>query len=618
MSFAGSDAEFLTAILKLPRVVATSVSPDLTHVAFSWADAGEALDVWVSPSDATAPPIRVTSSAEDSYAIGWTPDSREIVIAEDKDGDERTRLYAVAREAPHARRLLTDAEPNYFLRGGRFAPDGRTLVYSANRDPATGAEIAPFVVYAHDVTTNERRALARPERPGGGAPRLNEQGTQVLYTRKDRHPAGTQLWCVGIDGSGDREVLNAGDDAKVSGQWLADGARAVVLAETETHRRVGLWSRITGAVEWIIDDPARDVDNAYPLVGDGGFVVVETERSVARATIHAPDGAPLPHFGGPPGTFLPLAPTRDGRWIGTFHAPHHPADVIRLLKEFPNTGLSLTRPWLHTALRPTDFALPESVSWHSSDGLEIQGWLTHTKRTPSLGLVVQIHGGPTAHDDPRLRPFVQYLAHAGFDVLQPNYRGSTGFGFAYREAIKRTFWGGLEQDDIRSGIEHLIAKGIARPGAVGVTGTSYGGYSSWCAITRWPRDIVAAAAPICGMTDLIVDYETTRPDLRPYSEEMLGGSPAQVPERYRERSPIHYVDRIQGRLLIVQGERDPNVTPANVREVRAALDRAGVRYEVLAFADEGHGILKPRNQRILYPRLARFFAEAFQSGSDPA
>jgi dipeptidyl aminopeptidase/acylaminoacyl peptidase len=157
----------------------------------------------------------------------------------------------------------------------------------------------------------------------------------------------------------------------------------------------------------------------------------------------------------------------------------------------------------------------------------------------------------------------------------------------------------------------LIQAGIALPGSVGVTGTSYGGYSSWCAITRWPPQIVAAAAPICGMTDLVVDYETTRPDLRPYSEEMMGGRPDQVPERYRERSPLHFVANITGRLLIVQGLQDPNVTPENVRVVRDALDQAGVPYEVLTFEDEGHGIGRPKNQKTLYLRLAEFFREAF-------
>jgi dipeptidyl aminopeptidase/acylaminoacyl peptidase len=148
---------------------------------------------------------------------------------------------------------------------------------------------------------------------------------------------------------------------------------------------------------------------------------------------------------------------------------------------------------------------------------------------------------------------------------------------------------------------------------VGITGTSYGGYSSWWAITHFPPALVAAAAPICGMTDLVVDYETTRPDIRPYSEEMMGGSPSQVPERYHQRSPIHFIADIQGALLIVQGARDPNVTPKNAADVVIALKSAGVPYEELIFEDEGHGISKRRNQRILYLRLADFFKKAFSS-----
>ena len=116
------------------------------------------------------------------------------------------------------------------------------------------------------------------------------------------------------------------------------------------------------------------------------------------------------------------------------------------------------------------------------------------------------------------------------------------------------------------------------------------------------------------MTDLVVDYETTRPDLRPLSEEMMGGSPDEVPEQYHERSPIHFAGNIEGDLLIVQGLQDPNVTPENVRAVEKALSEASVRYQFLAFEDEGHGISKPRNQKMLYLRLEEFFAQAFQPG----
>jgi len=270
----------------------------------------------------------------------------------------------------------------------------------------------------------------------------------------------------------------------------------------------------------------------------------------------------------------------------------------------------LAQPFADSVLGPADLVAAEDFRWRSVDGREIQGWL-YRPAPPARGLVVQIHGGPTAHSEDAFSGFIQACVAAGFAVLDPNYRGSTGFGLAFREAIREDGWGGREQDDIRTGAEAAVARGIAPPGKVAVTGTSYGGYSSWCAATHWPATLLAAAAPICGMTDLVVDYHSTRPDLRPYSEEMLGGSPGQVPERYRERSPIHFVDRIAARLLIVQGMNDPNVTPDNLHQVEAALKAASIPYETLLFDDEGHGIRKPGNLRVLYARLIEFFAASF-------
>ena len=161
--------------------------------------------------------------------------------------------------------------------------------------------------------------------------------------------------------------------------------------------------------------------------------------------------------------------------------------------------------------------------------------------------------------------------------------------------------------DITRAALSLIQHGLAQPGCVGATGTSYGGYSAWCQITHTPKNVIGAAAPICGMTDLVIDYQTTRPDLRPLSEEMLGGSPDQAPQRYYERSPINFVQDIQGGLLIVQGGQDPNVSPENVREVVKRLEASRVPYDLLVFDDEGHGIFKPENQAVLYARLGDFF-----------
>ena len=401
---------------------------------------------------------------------------------------------------------------------------------------------------------------------------------------------------------------------KVEASWLPDGRRVLFVAEAETHRRLGVWE--DGSIRWLLDDPGRDVDYAFVPPNGGPVVVAEIEHARTRATFLDPDtGEEIPSPSAP-GTLVPLAPVGeaagDADWVGLHYDARHPMDLVRLGPE--GDPRSLTGLWERAPLGPEDLVPAEDFTWHSVDGLGLQGWL-YRAPGPSKGTVVLVHGGPTSHAEDRFNAEIQYLLARGFGVLVPNYRGSTGFGLEFQEKIKEDGWGGREQEDIRRGIEALIEAGVAEAGKVGVTGTSYGGYSSWWAITHWPTDLVAAAVPICGMTDLVIDYEATRPDLRPYSEEMMGGSPEEVPERYRERSPVHFVGNIRGDLLIVQGLRDPNVTPDNVSVVQEALERGGIPYELLTFEDEGHGIARPENLGILYPRLADFFEAAFSATS---
>ena len=622
MSTAMTSDEYLDALLSLPRLLQPHVSPDGKWVAWTWYRTAPTSDVYVAPTDGSAPPVRLTDTPNNTSLASWTRDSRAVLVEEDRDGDERSRLFRVALDRPCHMTLLTDDLPNYFLRGGQLHPNGRWLMYGANFDIATGQEIEPTWIYRHDLQTGERRVLARPLKGGWMTPDLSPDGAYVLYNRLDLDPAGSQIWLVDVDGRDDHEILNFGADIKVWASWFPDGRRVLVLAETpsHSHTRLGIWERDHPTVRWLIDDPRRNIESAFvPDVADttGADVpIVVVELRGARVYASFLDAAtaaerPLPTSAG---DLIPLAPVTAGVWAGSYASSRQPTDVVRFSPGQPDATrfVSLTRVWERTRLTSADFTPAEDYHWHSVDGIDIQGWLYRTVLQNALGTVVHVHGGPTARSSDAINSEIQFLVRVGFNVLDPNYRGSTGFSLAFRDAIKVQGWGGIEQEDIRSGILALLADGIAQLGKVGMTGTSYGGYSSWCGITRFPRDVLAAAVPICGMADLVVDYETTRPDLRPYSEEMLGGSPQQIPERYRERSPIHFVANIKGRLLIVQGDRDPNVTPENVRAVRAALDRAGVPYELLTFPDEGHGIKRPANEQALYLRLAQFFAEALR------
>ena len=603
------DAErFLESLLSVPALSGPEVSPDGSWVAWSWSRLGPAADVFAAPTDGSAPPVRLTDTFEgDTMVASWAPDGESVLVTQDTDGDERARLYRVRLAEPGVMEPLTGPDPNYYLGGGQVHPNGRWLFYSANLDAEGGQETEEDRLYRHDLEGGGLLMLVRPERGSIPGPELNPQGTHVLYTRGELHPAGRQVWLVDVEGRGDRPILNFGDAAKVSASWFPDGRRILFLAEAGAYRRLGVWSLDDEDVRWLLDDPGRNVEEAFVPPNGGPVVVVEVEGAGIRASLLNADTGAESAPPDLPGNVVPLAPVTGG-WACKHYDARHPVDLVRLGEE--GGPASLTGLPEMTALDPARLAAAEDFRWRSVDGLEVQGWL-YRASGDGAGTVVLVHGGPTSRAEDRFNAQVQYLVARGFHVLAPNYRGSTGFGLPYQESIKEDGWGGREQEDIRAGIEALIEAGIATPGRVGVTGTSYGGYSAWWAITHLPTRLVAASAPICGMTDLVVDYHATRPDLRPYSEEMMGGTPEEAPDRYRERSPINSVKNIRGKLLIVQGMQDPNVTPENVDVVVRALGREGIPYDLLTFEDEGHGISRPWNLKKLYPRLADFFGNAF-------
>lgn len=610
--------EFLHHLLTLPTVTHALLSPDGRWVAFVWFRRHMNADVFLVPCEGSQPPTALTHTPEYTWLTSWLPDSKGVIVEEDHDSDEHVRLFRVDLDRPGEMRPLTEDRPPYFIRGGSLHPDGRTLFYGANYDFANGQVLEPTWIYRHDLASGERRPIARPEKPVYMEVSLNLPGTHLLYCRKDRHPAGRQFHLVDVEGREDREILNFGDNVKVFARWFPDGENILVLSEStgrgkQDYQSLGIYHWPSNKMRWLIDDPQRCLEGTW-VSPDGVIVVDEIREAVHVPSWISPEDwveRALPRVSG---NLLPLGRSADGAWIALYYASNSPTELVRFTGEGKVTYLqpeltSLTRVWDYTPLKPDQLARAETFIWTSVDGLRIQGWLYRASPNPRRA-IIYVHGGPTHHSEDRLNAQIQYFVHRGFNVLDVNYRGSTGFGLRFREAIKEDGWGGREQDDIACGARALIDAGLAEAGKVGITGTSYGGYSSWFQITHAPVEVIAAAAPICGMTDLVVDYETTRPDLRPYSEEMIGGKPDEIPEKYAERSPINFVQNIRGKLLIVQGAQDPNVTPENVRQVRQRLEAHQIPYDLLVFEDEGHGIVKQSNLEKLYIRLGDFFDRA--------
>ena len=608
--------DFLEALFSVPEIIwEPLISRDSRYVAFTWLNVHSNADVFLVPTNGSFKPVALTNTPEATFLVSFAPDSCSVIVGEDKNRNERVRLFEVYLDKPGKMFPLTEGDPPFFLRGGMLHPNRRWLVYGANYDFEKRIEIEPTWVYRHDLKHGEKLALAKPTKPTWLVPELSPQGTHVLYNRKEAHPKGDQYWLVDIEGKEDIEIINFGPKAKIKAVWLPDSQRIAFITETKNGRRqkhysLGIYDVKSEEIIWVIDDPKRNIERIHSPLNSNHLVVIEYEKARVRSSII--DLATMKETRLPKikGSLIPIGRVAEKEWVGLYYSSTQPEEITRFDIEAVNINnfKSLTHVWELTKIKQKYLVPAEDFEWKSNDGLTIHGWLFRTKK-PTKRAIIYVHGGPTSHVRDAVYPEIQYLVLRGFNVLAPNYRGSTGYGVEFEDLIRVRGWGSDEQGDIWAGVKALIERGIAEKGKIGITGTSYGGYSAWYGITKAP-DLFTAAIPICGMTDLVVDYETTRPDLRPYSEEMLGGSPEKVPDIYYERSPINFVHQIKGKLLIVQGAKDPNVTPKNVEEVVKKLEENKIKYDLLVFEDEGHGIVKKENQKVLLRKMADFFDKA--------
>jgi dipeptidyl aminopeptidase/acylaminoacyl peptidase len=585
------------------------VSKDGKWLAWTWTGATEIGNVWLVPTDGSAPPRRLTDEANHAFVRSFSPDGKQLLLAQSRGSSERDRLF-LQDIASGAQRELTPMQDDFYVFSGVFFPDGKSILYTASFDDESGQVLEGQRIYRHDLGTGKRTVVSRADSLDERVLELSEDARLVLYHRHEKHPSGSQVWLLDLATGEDRELINVGDDLKAYGFWLAKD-RVLVWAEGVTHDRVGVLA-LGGAIRWIIDDPKRSVDAVVPGQDGKTVALVDFAAGAIRATLlDLESGAETP-FRASTGSLRPIEQLPDGSWIAEHYSSRGPHDYVRV---DPKSGalINLSRTGDHQP-KGLNFTPAKLHRWRAADGLEIEGWL-YEPQGESRGLLAHVHGGPTWHSEDWVNSYIQFLVAAGFTVLDPNYRGSTGYGRAFREAIKEDGWGGREQTDIRAGLESLIAAGKGRRGRVGVVGLSYGGYASWCAITK-AADLVQAAVPICGMYQLTTDYDATgMPHGRAYSEEMMGGRPDQQPERYHNASPANFINQIRGDLMIVHGLRDSNVSPANTRAAQADLDRAGIPYELLTFDDEGHGIYRAGNREELFRRSAEFLLKSFDQSN---
>ncbi|MEJ6544415.1 S9 family peptidase [Brachybacterium paraconglomeratum] len=601
-------------LLRPPERSGITISPDgtrLAHLAM-W---HERLNIWVEEIDADAPAHCVT--ADDSRSITrylWADDSRRLLYQQDSDGDENWHVFRIDLDQPGAPAVDLTPFPGATAQGLelRQGLPGHATV-QMNADSPT-----EFDLYDLEIATGALTRLAPS--PGEGSTwmlvgdellrrNMRADGTWELWRGEslvaafdgdaypmDVHPFetapdGSSIWFGSYRGTDHlhpaRLDLATGEETMIHHHPHADlDTRSLVFPNLPSplirHRRTGelLGLRYHGMRMHTVSLDAHfaEVLEAVGTLCDGDIGALTSDADQQR-------------------------------WVVSFV---HDRDPQTWLYDH-RTGRSrlLARSLEH--LDVDQLAPVESIEITARDGLRLPAYLTLPAHVQpqDLPLVLMPHGGPWARDWWRFDSIVQLWANRGYAVLQPQFRGSAGFGRRHMEAGVGEFAGRMHED-LLDAVDWAVDQGFADPARVGVFGGSYGGYAALVGLAFTPERF-AAAVEYVGVSDL-VDYLRSLPE---YARAGLvnnwyryAGDPSD-PEQaadLRARSPITRIADIRSPLMVMQGANDVRVRRENSDRIVAGLREQGNEVEYLVFDDEGHFILNPENVLALYRAADEFFA----------
>lgn len=560
-AFAADPASYADAV-ELSEV---ALSPDGRTVAFV-SDASGEPELWtVTPPAAPAQRTRLRQSV---YGLAWRPDGGELVFSVDHGGDGVSDLWSLAGTGAPRRLTATRQSEDE----AAFSPDGAQIAVSVDLRAPFSYDLALWTPTAplRRLTTEaanvygavwrddggELLAVSTPDDAQGDLLRVDPATGAV--TRVPPPVPGGMAWPVGYlagaplvtatNTEGFDQLARLGPDGW---SWIGPADRDVELAHVDALGVVTAHN-VDGRSELVTDHPllVGGVIDDLSVVGDQIAVV----RSASGAS-------------------------------------------SELLLVHRQTGAV-------TVVVPASTRAQPAARVVASDPLHIDAWVSG----PRAGgpAVVLLHGGPSGQSRDAWSPEAAALADAGFTVIRPNFRGSTGRGRAF-EDLNNHDWGGGDLADVLAVVDELAASGQLDPVRVGVMGGSFGGYLTLRAITAAPERF-AAAVDLYGMADLVADYELTLDRYGAwYATEF--GTPQADATLFRERSPFFSLDQVRVPLLVLQGRNDTDVPRAESDAVVRALRERHADVTYVTYAREGHGFVRRATRADVLRRAVSFFVK---------
>ncbi|MEE8601189.1 alpha/beta hydrolase family protein [Euzebya tangerina] len=500
-----------------------------------------------------------------------------------------------------------------------------------------GAEEAVNEIVRVDLDSGETTVLVTgPDFVGG--PWVNPSGTAIAWVQWN-HPDmpwdTAQLWTAPLTSAGVGEPVHIaggagsgsdGADSAVCDAIWTDDERLVFSDDPDGWWNVYAWTATDGVTR-LQEEPLDSgiVRWAVPAVLvalDDGQLLATTFEGGFRHLRRIPAASAEPVTRGEPVDTGPYASIGNAvgqgdQVIAIAGGPSVTTNVVRI---DPTSGTTEILSQIPTSPATRVGAVPEPITFPTEDGTAEAHVLYYPPTSASHRgpddqappLIVLTHGGPTGMASTSLQPTAQYWASRGFAVVDVNYRGSVGYGRAYRDSLRGN-WGLHDLTDCVAAARHLADQGLADPDRFIIEGGSAGGYTTLLALCT--TDVFAAGGCLFGVSDLRALATDTHKFESRYLDSMVGSWP-QEEQVYIDRSPITHVDTLRTPMIVLQGDEDRVVPPSQSEVMVDAMAERGIAHAYLLFEGEQHGFRQPQNvARSLEARLA-FYGRIL--GFDPA
>jgi dipeptidyl aminopeptidase/acylaminoacyl peptidase len=608
-------------VINLKRVGAPAISPDGQHVAFTireanWDENAYETEIWVGDAS-TGQSRQVTNARGSSSQPAWSPDGSTLAFVSDRDG--KRRLYRIALRGGEAERLTSGEEGvNSFA----WSPSGKEIAFTM-QDPV------PDAIREREKRFGDIRIEDQDHRfthlhlldPGAKTTRQLTKGNFVVGSFKwspdgrriafdhratsDPSDGGTADISIVLPATGAVSIAVAQEGPDTNPRWSPDGTQLAFVTSMAKpyyyfeNSVIGVVSPGVASVKPLT--LAFDEDPNLIDWTSAGIMFSSSQRTwsylftldpaTSAVTRHAardawigsgfsltPEGKRVAFIGSGPADFPDV-------YIGEVAA-------LPAAKNVSNTGAQVAAWPKHTR---------EVIRWKSQDGAEIEGVL-HKPADFQAGrrhpLLVVIHGGPTGVSRPvpygsgSFYPIDAFLSRGAL-ILEPNYRGSAGYGERFRSLNVRNLGIG-DAWDVLSGIDALVQQGLVDRDRVGSMGWSQGGYISAFLTTRH-SDRFKAISVGAGISDWMTYYVNT--DIHPFTRQYLKGTPWDDPKIYADTSPMTYIKQAKTPTLIQHGEDDARVPIPNAFQLYQGLRDQNVPVQLSIFKGFGHGLTKPKANR---------------------